>query len=144
MIGHAEPMLKAEGDASFDLCQECVYLAQRPLLGAPGIERYSFRRCVLMLLSDHVCLLYVVLLIEPAERGTSPGGCRVVADSASQSGPSKCKTLRLLVRDFPLAELLLVFRVSLLITPCFNEMQLYASSFLLRRQCKQSPCIYTG
>ena len=124
-------MLKEVGGAAVDLCQECSCLAKGLKLGAPGIEIYSFRRCVLMLLSNHVGLHYVVLLIGPAKRGTSPGGCRVAADSASQSWPSRCKTLRPLVRDFPLAELLLVFRVASLITPCFHEMQLlsfYAGS----------------
>jgi hypothetical protein len=94
--------------------------------------------------SAHVYLLYSLFLIGPAVRGTAPGGCRVVADSASQSGLSRCKTPRHLVRDFPLAELLLVFRVSSLITPCFREMQLNAAAFLLCRQSKQSLRFFTG
>src|SRR5438105_1235867 len=104
---HDIPMFKAVGSTAVNLRLDCVYLAQWLELGAPGIERYSFGRFILMLFSVHVCLLYVVLLNGPAERGTPPVGYRVAADSASQSGRSTRKTRRPLVRGFPLAGLLL-------------------------------------
>src|SRR5713101_8167541 len=48
------------------------------------------------------------------------------------------KTLRPPMKVFLLAELLLVFRVTLLITPCSSEMQLDAAAFYQCRKCKQS------
>lgn len=78
---------------------------------------------------DQVELLSVAVLLGPIGKGTSPGACRVAANNAAECGPSRNKTLQYLVRDFPLAGLLLVFRVSSLITPCFCVMQLNAAAF---------------
>src|SRR5258708_9892304 len=129
IVGDDVAMLKAIGGAAVDLRLKCVDLAQRLELGAPGVERCSCGSFVVILSSDHVCLLYIVLLIGLAERGTAPDECRVVADSASQFGRSSCKTLRSLVRALPLAGLLLVFRVPSLLTPCSSDMQHHAAAF---------------
>jgi hypothetical protein len=129
IVGHDVPMLKVVGGAAVELHLECVYLVQLFKLGVCDVKRCSSVSFFLMLSSFDVCLRFVVLLIGLTERGTAPDGCHVAADSASQSGPSRCKTLRYLVKAFPLAGLLLVFRVSSLITPCSKNMQLWVAAF---------------
>ncbi len=83
IVGHDIPMLKAACDAAVELHLKRKYLAQRFKLGACGVKHCSTWSFVLMLWSGYACLLFVVLLIGLTEKGTSPGGCRVAADSAS-------------------------------------------------------------